>query len=95
VEWGFFFPPILLCSDHTCDDYPQEKLAKFGYRSEMDIEKKFNPTISWRPAGTSVLIFFGEISQCGHHILSKKPKRLKVAIFRQKILGGGQNIRGF
>jgi hypothetical protein len=43
------------------------KLAKFGYRSEMDIENFFNPTIFWRPAGTSVL-FFGEISQCGHHI---------------------------
>jgi hypothetical protein len=34
---GFFFFPTLWCS-HT-GDHPQEKLAKFGYKSEKKVKK--------------------------------------------------------
>jgi hypothetical protein len=38
---GFFFS--ILLGSHT-SDYPQEELAKFGYRSERKMEKCKNPT---------------------------------------------------
>lgn len=71
---GFFFSPILLCSQTSYD--PQEGLVKFDYGPNMKVEKFKNPIIFWLFSGTccrNLAILF-LIFECGKSGASSKQK---------------------
>jgi hypothetical protein len=70
----------LWCSQ--LDDHPQEDLAKFGYSTDMKIEKIKNRSIFWLHARTYcqnlAILFFFEICRIGIIFSQKSSVCLKI-----------------
>jgi len=68
------------------DNHPQEDLAKFGYSTDMKIEKIKNHFMFWLRARTYfrnlVILFFFEICRIGVIFSQKSFVCLKITIFR-------------